>query len=214
MSTAWRQSSLKLNTAIADSLSSLMIITAVALILPTALYSALEVSKPLDLEKQISTFSYATAIVLLILYTAYLYFELGSHKYLFDSQPGESATSGYIATEQEISHDHAQGMEQGTRRETAEQNSQQTARTSSLITTTTALICSAVGIIVCSNFLVASIDEASKVTNISRTFIATILIPIASNAPECAVVLESSRNGRIDFALGVITGSVLQIALL
>lgn len=65
----------------------------------------------------------------------------------------------------------------------------------------------------CSHFLLDSVNATSEATHISRTFIATILMPIASNAPECATVVGSSKNGRIDFAVGVIVGSILQIAL-
>jgi Ca2+/H+ antiporter len=87
-SSAWRDPILKLNTAVSGALSSLMIITAVALILPTALYSTVEAtsSEPQHLEPQILAFSRGTAFVLLVLYTAYLHFEF-TRKDLFDPQP-------------------------------------------------------------------------------------------------------------------------------
>jgi Ca2+:H+ antiporter len=65
----------------------------------------------------------------------------------------------------------------------------------------------------CTHFLLDSIDATSAATNITRTFIATILMPIASNAPECATVVVTSKNGRINYAVSVIVGSILQIAL-
>ena len=187
-----------------------MIITAVALILPTALYSTFESSKPLDLEDQILAFSRGTAVVLLLLYIGYLYFELGSHKHLFDPLPDGSTAhdcegDGNVATQQETRH--------GTQQDTQQDTQQETTTPGSLLTTGTVLICSAAGIMFCSHFLLDSINETSKVTHVSRTFIATILIPLASNAPECATVLGAFRSGRIDFALGVIVGSILQIAL-
>jgi Ca2+:H+ antiporter len=108
-----------------------------------------------------------------------------------------------------------QGMEQDTRQDT-QQATQQVAY-SHLLITFTGLLCCAVGIMVCSNFFLHSIDDTSKVTGISKTFIATILIPIASNAPECAAVIGSgvgkSEDDRVDFAVGVIVSSILQIAL-
>ena len=207
-----------------------MIITAVALILPTALYSTFESSKPLNLDRQILAFSRSTSVVLFVLYIAYLYFEFGSHKDLFNPQPerstahnsrGDSNVSPGEETRQDTQHDMQQDTDQDTQQEMqrdtdkdTDQGTEQDTRThKSLLTTFTLLICSAVGIMFCSHFLLDSIDETSKATRISRTFIATILIPIASNAPECATIIGTSRSGRIDFAVGVIVGSILQIAL-
>jgi Ca2+:H+ antiporter len=222
-SAAWRKSILQLNTAMADALSSLMIITAVALILPTALYSTFESSMPLDLKDQILAFSRGTAVVLFVLYIAYIYFELGSHKHLFDPPPDESTAQDYgnVTVQQETRQGTRQDTQQGTEQDT-QQNVQQdvqqdmqqdTPPPSTLLTSVTVLFCSGAGIMLCSHFLLDSIDETSKVTHISKTFIATILIPIASNAPECATVVGASRRGKIDFAVGVIVSSILQIAL-
>ena len=229
-----------------------MIITAAALVLPTALYSTLETSKPDDIEKQILGFSRGTAVVLLVLYIVYLYFEFVSHKDFFEGKPDESAAhngggdssmpttpvtrrgtwldtrrdreqggsdSGvstpitrrgtWLDTRQDEEQDTQPGTEQGTQQDTE----QDAPSIRSLLTTFAALICSAAGIMFCSHFLLDSINATSEATHISRTFIATILIPIASNAPECATVVGASQSGRIDFAVGVIVGSILQIAL-
>jgi Ca2+:H+ antiporter len=203
-SSAWRDPILKLNTSVSGALSSLMIITAVALILPTALYSTVEAthSEPQHLKPQILAFSRGTAFVLLVLYTAYLHFQF-TRKDLFDPQPlgtvrrHDSSTSRTSTT-------HPHDNEEGDEREEDPAN---------LITTFAILLISAAGIMFCSHFLLDTINSTSEATHISRTFIATILIPIASNAPECATVIGSSRNGRIDFAVAVIVSSILQIAL-
>jgi Ca2+:H+ antiporter len=198
--------------AVADALSSLMIISAVALILPTALYSTFEASTPLDLDKQIVNFSRGTAVVLFVLYIAYLYFQLKTHKYLFDAQPeGNTAHRGDESNAVSRQGSHQGTDHEGTQR-TPVEDLEQTAPTN-VLTTTVALIASAAGIMLCSYFLLASIDKTSEATHISRTFIAAILVPIASNAPECATVIAAARSGRIDYALGVIVGSILQIAL-
>jgi Ca2+:H+ antiporter len=220
-----------LNAAVTGALSSLMIITAVALILPTALYSTLE-SGP-DVETQILDFSRGTAIVLLVLYLVYLYFELGSHKYLFEEQPQPDRSTAHVnggndhvAMEQDTQPGAEQsarenmnqatelGSQQGTEQDTRQDTQQATQQVpySSLLITFTELLFCALGIMLCSNFFLGSIDDTSKATGISKTFIATILIPIASNAPECATVISSGAN-RVDFAVGVIVSSILQIAL-
>jgi Ca2+:H+ antiporter len=198
-----------------------MIITAVALVLPTALYSTFETSKPHDIDKQILGFSRGTAVVLLVLYIAYLYFEFVSHKELFEGKPDEIAahngggdsdvptTPITPITRRGTWLDTGRDREQDTQQDTE----QDAPSINSLLTTFAALICSAAGIMFCSHFLLDSTKATSEATHISRTFIATILIPIASNAPECATVVGSSQSGRIDFAVGVIVGSILQIAL-
>ena len=84
---------------------------------------------------------------------------------------------------------------------------------SSLLIPSAALISSAAGIVICSHLLLDSINATSEATHVTRTFIATILVPFASNAPEAATVVGTSKNGRINFAVGVIVGSILQIAL-
>ena len=267
--------------AVSSTLSSLMIITAVALVLPTALYSTFESSKPDDIDKQILGFSRGTAAVLLGLYVAYLYFEFVSHKELFEGKPDESAahngegdstvstpvtrqgtfldtrqdreqSGGYspvpspltrrgtwldtrrareqsggnstvsspltqrgtwLDTEQDREQDARSGTDQGTQQDTEQDTEQDASSQNSLLTSFGVLICSGAGIMFCSHFVLNSVDATSEATHISRTFIATILMPIASNAPECATVVGSSKSGRIDFAVGVITGSILQIAL-
>jgi Ca2+:H+ antiporter len=206
-SSAWRDPILKLNTAVSGALSSLMIITAVALILPTALYSTVEAtsSDPQHLEPQILAFSRGTAFVLLVLYTAYLHFEF-TRKDLFDPQPlgtvrRHDRTSAVTPHDPQSSHDNE------------EEDGGEEEEPANPITTFAILLTSAAGIMFCSHFLLDTINSTSEATHISRTFIATILIPIASNAPECATVIGSSRNGRIDFAVAVIVSSILQIAL-
>lgn len=169
----------KLNEAMADTLSSLMIITTVALILPTALSSAdndNSVHRNSD-SPMTSNFSRGSAIVLLVLYALYLYFQLGTHKHLFDDQNDETGTS---EESQEPTH--------------------------SAYIATIVLITSAVGIVACTYFFLDSVGLTNR-------FIAAILIPIASNAPEFSSVVAASRNGRINFAIGVIVGSILQIGL-
>lgn len=200
----------------ADALSSLMIISAVALILPTALYSTFEASKPVDLDQQILNFSRGTAAVLFILYIAYLFFELKTHKFLFDAPPDRDVHD-WEDESSDVSRVQSRQVTQPSTPRITERDMelalQETTPISQILFTFTALIIAAAGIMICSHFLLSSIAKTSEVTNISRTFIATILIPIASNAPEGASVIAASQSGRIDFALGVIVGSILQIAL-
>jgi Ca2+:H+ antiporter len=182
------------NMAVADALSSLMVITAVALILPTALYSTFTSSESSELSDKILAFSRGSAIVLFVLYAMYLYFQLKTHAHLFLDAP----EGGNITNEETDNRNIAEEAQ---------------ARRLKPYTSSITLVIAAAGIMGCTHNLIDNVDETAKVANITKTFTAAILIPIASNAPECMSVIVASRNGNIDFAIGVIVGSILQIAL-
>jgi Ca2+:H+ antiporter len=173
----------------ADALSSLMIITATALILPTALYSTFTSAEQEESENRIRSFSRGSAFVMLGLYVIYLHFEL-THSQVFLNPPEEP-----VEEEDQIDIDG----------ET--QSVQLNPYTAMAI-----LLTATFGIVICANYLVDSVDGTSKATHITKTFIAAILIPIASNAPEAATII-SSRGSKVNYGIGVIVGSILQIAL-
>ncbi|OCL04958.1 calcium/proton exchanger [Glonium stellatum] len=184
----------KFNKAMVDSLSSLMVITAAALILPTALYSTFSSSKSSKIGDKILTFSRASAIVLFILYAMYLYFQLGTHPHLFLNSPtDESVTTGERDSENAAEEQQVPAL--------------------GLHSASIILITATLGIMVCTHYFIDSVDETAKALHITKTFIAAVLIPIASNAPEFASVVAASRSGKINFAIGVIVGSILQIGL-
>src|SRR5271154_1771047 len=80
---------MRFNQAFADTLSSLMIISTMALILPTALYSTFT-SRSDEITQKIVEFSRGTAVILLLLYIGYLYFQMKTHKHFFLQPPQDS----------------------------------------------------------------------------------------------------------------------------
>jgi Ca2+:H+ antiporter len=175
---------------VADALSSLMIITAVALILPTALYSPFDVS---EVEDKILAFSRATTVVLLLTYGVYIYFQLGSHKHIFEAAEQEANEGGQNEAEND-----AAGPQNAAR---------------DIFGASVFLVVSALAIIACANYVIGSAKETARLTGMPESFIAAILVPIASNAPEFAAVLAAARKQHINYALGVIVSSILQIGL-
>ncbi|KAE8148620.1 hypothetical protein BDV25DRAFT_157965 [Aspergillus avenaceus] len=172
------------NAAMTDSLSSLMVVTAVALILPSVLYANFT---SLDLGDEILGFSRGTAAVLLILYAGYLYFQLGTHAHLFE-QPKD---------DNEIKDSEDKGEAHP-----------------DIPTTVAKLLASIVAIVTCSHLFLASVPATAAATHISKTFIATILIPITSNSTEGAAVIAASfGGGDVNNAIAIIVGSILQIGL-
>jgi Ca2+:H+ antiporter len=75
------------------------------------------------------------------------------------------------------------------------------------------LIIATVGVSVCSDSLVDSVDGFVEQLGVSRAFIGLILVPIVGNAGEFVAVIHQVGKKKIDFALGLIVGATLQIAL-
>lgn len=72
------------NSTVASTMSSLMSVATASLIIPATLYSVLSEGKGPVQDGKIDILSRGTAIILLVIYVAYLYFQLKSHADLFD----------------------------------------------------------------------------------------------------------------------------------
>ncbi|WEW58368.1 Vacuolar calcium ion transporter [Emydomyces testavorans] len=178
------------NETVASTMSSLMAVASASLIIPATLYAVLAKSKsdPLD---NILILSHGTAIILLIVYVMYLYFQLKSHSDLFDSRSGAALES----------QDDLEG------------NSQDEERILNPWAASIALLLVTVAVAVCAEFLVGTIDSIVESAHISRTFIGLILIPIVGNAAEHVTAVVVAYKNKMDLAIGVAIGSSLQIAL-
>jgi Ca2+:H+ antiporter len=91
-------------------------------------------------------------------------------------------------------------------------------------TASLSLVIITVGIAVCSEYLVNSIDDVVASSKISKTFIGLILLPIVGNAGITFIVRYScvaehvtavfvAYKNKMDLAIGVAVGSSMQIAL-
>ncbi|KAJ6782046.1 hypothetical protein PWT90_03864 [Aphanocladium album] len=206
---------LLVNSALVDSLSSLMLVASMAMILPTALYAALphSDSKGSDMKQRIVSFSRATSIVLLFIYGAYLYFQHKTHRSLFDEQDDgdddDSAASDHsddlIPTSQPPPST-VRDCESG-----SDADGTPSMQDISIVAIT--LVLSSLAIAKCTYNIMLRLDEIVKASGVSQTFIALVIFPLASNAPELTQVLAAAKKQKIDFAIAVIVGSILQIAL-
>ncbi|KAK2612615.1 hypothetical protein QQS21_001387 [Conoideocrella luteorostrata] len=201
---------LQVNSAIADTLSTLMIITTVALVLPAALYSTFSSRKSngADVGRMVLSFSRATAIVLLVVYAAYLYFQLKTHSSIFVGEDDEEAEGeeGDWGTYRDDPRGDAPEAEM-------QAGGDDTPSLAKVAVAGIILLASGAIIAKCTVNLMEHLDGMSQSLNISKTFIAIVIIPLVSNAPEMAQVVAASRKQKINFAIGVIIGSILQIAL-
>lgn len=175
------------NSTVASTMSSLMAVASASLIIPATLYAALADSKSSSTESTILFLSRGTAIILLILYVMYLYFQLKSHADLFEEASDEEAGDGGTTESEE--------------------------RLLGPIPAGIALVVVTVLVALCAEYLVGSIEGIVEKTGMSRTFIGLILIPIVGNAAEHATACVVAYKNKMDLAIGVAIGSSLQIAL-
>jgi Ca2+:H+ antiporter len=155
-----------------------------SLVVPAALSASLTSSEASS-KGTILVLSRGTAIILLLLYILYLFFQLKTHSALFDE-------------EENLQIDDDEGEEP---------------RVLKPIPAAVALLLITTMVAVCADYLVDSIDDVVASTNLSRTFIGLILLPIVGNAAEHVTACIVAAKGKMDLAIGVALGSSLQIAL-
>ncbi|KAF2110581.1 Sodium/calcium exchanger protein-domain-containing protein [Lophiotrema nucula] len=177
-----RQQERSFNETVASTMSSLMAVASASLIIPATLYASLRKSAE-ETDKNILLLSHGTAIILLILYLLYLYFQLYSHHDLFDveNQGGD--------------------------------DEEENGKVLSPIAAGVALVLVTLLVAVCAEYLVDSIDSIVETAHISKTFIGLVLLPIVGNAAEHVTAVIVAYKGKMDLAIGVAIGSSLQIAL-
>ncbi len=183
-------------SATAQTTCSLMAISSASMILPAALYGVLDRADDVEKEQSILLLSRGTAIILLLLYILFLYFQLHTHKNMFDPERegAESAVSGSTTEDGHGSEDEEGGV--------------------GVWSGAAVLVVVTIIVSVCADYLVGSIDEIAKTGKISKTFIGLILIPIVGNAAEHVTACVVAVKNNMDLAMGVAIGSSIQIALL
>lgn len=181
------QSQSSFNETVASTMSSLMAVACASLIIPATLYAALRSSKA-ETDEHILILSHGTAVILLVLYILYLYFQLYSHTDLFDVES------------QQVEDDE-------------DEEEQKEGQVLTPIAAGVALVIVTILVAVCAEYLVDSIDSTVKTAHISKTFIGLILLPIVGNAAEHVTAVIVAYKGKMNLAINVAIGSSMQIAL-
>lgn len=185
ISSGIRREESEFNPTVASTMSSLMAVAATSLIIPATLYSTLRgTDADTDTAANILILSRGTAIIMLILYCLYLFFQLKTHAKLFDAESQEDGGG--------------EGEE---------------AQILGPVAATIALVLVTLLVAVCAEYLVDSIDSIVESSGISKTFIGLILLPIVGNAAEHVTAVVVAYKGKMDLAIGVAIGSSMQIAL-
>ncbi|KAI1122644.1 calcium/proton exchanger [Nemania abortiva] len=183
----------------AQTTASLMTLSAASIILPGALFMIVEKGhdNQQDGRDIALSLSRGTAIILLVIYVLYLWFQLRTHHNLFGSESaGEEAGAAQA---------------EGTGRERGEESEHEAAM--SPWSAAAVLVVTTVLVSICADYLVESIDSLVERGGISRSFIGLILIPIVGNAAEHVTAVVVAIKNKMDLAMGVAIGSSIQIAL-
>ncbi|KAI0169003.1 Calcium/proton exchanger [Hypoxylon sp. FL1284] len=195
----------------AQTTASLMTLSAASMILPGTLFMIINSSDSGDVEERnhiVLSLSRGTAIILLLLYVLYLWFQLRTHHKLFSAEAAADETTNESQLPAEAAAEHMQAAainEHGG--ESEEEIHMSPWSAGGVLIVTTVLVA------ICADYLVNSIDDLVERAHISRSFIGLILIPIVGNAAEHVTAVVVAVKNKMDLAMGVAIGSSIQIAL-
>lgn len=173
----------------AQTACSLMTLSTASMVIPATLAMVIEKGPNPDSAKEaVLVLSRGTSVILLLLYCLYLYFQLRTHKNLFNPEVPDDAE------EQEEEEGDEASM---------------SAWSAAAVLVGVTLVIS-----LCADYLVDSIDAIVATGAVSKNFIGLILIPIVGNAAEHVTACVVAVRNKMDLAMGVAVGSSVQIALL
>ncbi|KAF5371814.1 hypothetical protein D9615_009558 [Tricholomella constricta] len=217
--------------------SSLLAISVIAVLLPAAFHASFEGTDAKE-GADILALSRGVAIILLFIYGGYLFFQLYSHKSLYEDsgdhvmktatysprakkirfkwgKKSEETTESYTPTSrvespsQETDSNVHGDLENAVKNDKEEEEKPQM----NLWTTVGLLVLVTVLVAVTAEWLVSSIDGLTEGGHISKEFVGIILLPIVGNAAEHATAVTVSVKDKLTLSLGVAVGSSIQIAL-
>ncbi|KAJ5815403.1 vacuolar calcium ion transporter [Penicillium riverlandense] len=205
------------NPVVAQTAASLLALAVASLIIPTAFHWSANSAKD-----QVTPLSRGTAILLLVVYGCYLFFQLKSHTEIYNQTSPKVEKRGKRVSEGDASRGIAQmgklsatmGGQEAQNMTLMDPDDEEEQPQLSVLTAVLTLCISTAFVGVCAEFMVGSIDALTKTTSIQETFVGLILLPIVGNAAEHATAVTVACKDKMDLAIGVAVGSSMQIALL
>lgn len=216
------------NHTVAQTAASLLALAAASVIVP----SVFDVATDIEQDK-IAKLSRGTSVILLIVYIAYLIFQLHTHQEVFNEESQKvpakpwSRTVGSGAIKQGLAMP-------GTLMGHAVPDQNENQRLSKMLmnpmsldhdedegeepqlnffVAIATLTVSTVIIAFCAESMVGSIDAVTKDGGLTQEFVGLILLPIVGNAAEHATAVTVAMKDKMDLAIGVAVGSSMQVAL-
>jgi len=214
---------------------SLLSISVFSIVIPAAFHSSLDAlqsnnettqSNAVE-EAEILAISRGVAIILIIVYLAYLIFQLWTHSYLYTNEasahnakilehggehgisPGGESVFRVAELIRRDSRDHV------TSPTGEEEDEEEEVEEPQLSLWICLFLLAAVTVItgVTAEFLVSSIDGLTQTSHVNPEFVALILLPLVGNAAEHVTAVTVSVKNKLDLAMSVAVGSSIQIAL-
>ncbi|OAA62310.1 Calcium/proton exchanger superfamily [Cordyceps fumosorosea ARSEF 2679] len=222
------------NTTVAQTAASLLALAVASVIVPTVF----ELKTNAD-QTEIAKLSRGTAVILLLVYFAYLFFQLHTHLDVFNEEskkvaarpwthgqsikegfshmPGASAlmrhAHGSSSQEQNLNGPAAPPIKDPEPLNAEEEEEDEEDPKLHFLVAVGTLLLSTVIIALCAEFMVDSIDSLTKTTALRKEFVGLILLPIVGNAAEHATAVTVAIKDKMDLAIGVAVGSSMQVAL-
>ena len=169
--------------------ASSMNLAVIAILLPTAVdFTSNGIEQPV-----LQKLSISVAVVLMLVYGLTLLFSMKTHSYLYDV--GVADTDDGIETLADPDEAHEGEHE------------------INLPLWIGVLLAATVAVAIESEFLVGTLEVASKQLGLSELFTGVIILPIIGNAAEHATAVTVALKNKMDLSLNVAVGSSLQIAL-
>ncbi|KAG7090678.1 hypothetical protein E1B28_009776 [Marasmius oreades] len=191
--------------------SSLMTVAVIALIVPAAFHEYLGDRLPQGEEYHVLLeLSRGSAIILMLIYFAYLFFQFYSHNHLFLDTVQSSPRSSFSSVDETLQPRGGRDVESSSHSSNSELEYAKlnTPVAIMVLIATTALAYETAECLVDS---LRGLTEANP--SVSKEWLTLIVIPIISNAAEHTTAVVVAHKGKFDLAMSVAVGSCIQIAL-
>lgn len=227
------------NTTVAQTAASLLALAVASIIVPTVFDHNTANTSDVD----VPALSRGTAVITLVVYGAYLFFQLKTHQGVFNEESQKVAAKpfkNHLRDKNALKEGAiAQGMvgpagligahglrsdpeelkkmllNPNPKAQDGENGEEEEGEEPQLhfIVAIATLTISTVIIAFCAEFMVDSIDAVTKNGGLSEEFVGLILLPIVGNAAEHATAVTVAIKDKMDLAIGVAVGSSMQVAL-
>jgi Ca2+:H+ antiporter len=214
------------NSTTASTMSSLMTLASASFIIPTT-FAAFVTQSNEKYASNLLILSHGTALVLLVLYFMYLFFQLHTHPDLFDAEPtdtpeersgGTRVLDRFLVTRPALKPLRRVGPLVSTAVEPTDAPEERSGETQELqtlgpIVASLAIILQSTIVAVCAIFLISSIQSIVETPQVSKNFFGIFLIPIIGNVAEYSTTCVAAWRNRMDLVLNLAIGNSMQIAL-
>lgn len=215
------------NKTVAQTSASLLALAAASVIVPTVFDEASGTSVT-----DVAKLSRGTSVILLLVYAAYLFFQLKTHSSVFSEQSqkvaakpwrdslGPGAVAGGLAMPGGLMGPAMPNQVENERLSkmllnppaSDDEDEEEEPQLHFVVAFATLGISTAI-IALCAEYMVDSIDAVTQQGGLSEEFVGLILLPIVGNAAEHATAVTVAIKDKMDLAIGVAVGSSMQVAL-